>query len=384
MELILTGMEIEKSIRKKFEQKIAAVDGLMKKELEKTGCLTLQKAAGRLISAGGKRLRPLLFLLFYQQSAENDRKIDCQEAYQLAAALELLHLASLIHDDLIDDSPRRRGKITIHEELDVDRAIYIGDILLSFSFSIAGKILTGRLLEKFNKVHNLMGIAELRQYENRYNLELTIRDYLKRIRRKTALFFAFCAEAGAELAGVEPSRIKYYYNFGIKTGMAFQIRDDLQDFSPEEDNLISEGGDPSLASDIQAGIITLPLLYLLKRSRAKGREPHILQELFGLVQQQEELKKKVVVQTGKREQATEKTIQKIKLKKINVQKKRLIKQLVVEIKQSSSYEHSRRLLQKYLAQAGYFLNLVLPAGTSVKEEMLFLLQKLFAFQIGEQ
>ncbi|MCM3617374.1 heptaprenyl diphosphate synthase component II [Sutcliffiella horikoshii] len=226
----------------------------------------LQEASLHLLQAGGKRIRPVFVLL-----AAKLGTYDIHKVKNVAVALELMHMASLVHDDVIDDAELRRGKATIKAKWDNRIAMYTGDYIFARSLEMmtkvedieAHRILSNTLVELCK--------GEIEQIRDKYNYDQNLRIYLRRIKRKTAILIAVSCQLGAIAAGVPASVHKSLYWFGYYVGMSFQITDDILDFTSTEEQLGKPAG-----SDLLQGNITLPVLYAMENPglNKKIREVH--------------------------------------------------------------------------------------------------------------
>ncbi|KIL48063.1 heptaprenyl diphosphate synthase component II [Jeotgalibacillus campisalis] len=214
----------------------------------------LKDASLHLLQAGGKRIRPVFVLL----SAKTG-DYDIHVIKNVAVTLELIHMASLVHDDVIDDAELRRGRTTIKAQWDNQVAMYTGDYMFARALDymtiieepIAHRILSNAIVE--------LCIGEIAQIEDKYRFNQNLRDYLRRIKRKTALLIAVSCQLGA-VAGKVPEEVHTrLYRFGYYVGMAYQITDDILDFTSSEEELGKPAG-----GDLLQGNITLPVLYALK------------------------------------------------------------------------------------------------------------------------
>ncbi|MGE4282377.1 MAG: polyprenyl synthetase family protein [Clostridia bacterium] len=212
------------------------------------------KTTEELLNAGGKRLRPLLMVLCAMSGCYNRDKI-----IPLAAAVEILHMATLVHDDIIDEAHLRRGRQTVQSKWGKDIAVFTGDFLLCKAFL---------LLSKFNDMENTSKMAravkvvcegEIQQYHSRYKTELNVTGYLKRIAAKTAVLFSISSYIGSYEGGCRRKVVSAMGKFGMSMGMAFQITDDVLDFTGE--NILM--GKP-VSNDFTQGIYTLPIIYALR------------------------------------------------------------------------------------------------------------------------
>lgn len=218
----------------------------------------VQQAILEMIHSGGKLLRPAYQLLFSEFGSERNQK----KSIALAAAIEMLHTATLIHDDIVDEAVSRRNLPTIRTSFGNDVAVYAGDYLFVCCFKLmadyAGTLkslqLNSRSMEKI-----LSG--ELGQMNNRYNPSLTIKEYLENISGKTAELFSLSCFIGAYESGTSLKFANQAKEIGLNIGIAFQIIDDVLDYSQSADSL----GKPVL-EDVRQGIYSLPLLCGIKNN----------------------------------------------------------------------------------------------------------------------
>jgi geranylgeranyl pyrophosphate synthase len=204
-----------------------------------------------ILKSGGKRLRPALVLLsckFYPA--------DPEKAISLAASVEMLHTATLVHDDMIDNSLIRRGNPTLNATWNSGPTVLAGDFLFALAAGLAAETENVRVMSIF--AQSLMTICrgELRQIFNSRGHVPTREEYYQRIYSKTASLFAASTEAGAVLSGAPEPEVQVLREYGRTLGMAFQIVDDVLDFVGDEREL----GKP-VGSDLRQGIVTLPALY---------------------------------------------------------------------------------------------------------------------------
>ncbi len=216
----------------------------------------LEAALKELLEAGGKRLRPALVLLSGKFGKYNDKKL-----IPLAAAVEILHMATLVHDDIIDDSKIRRGRPTVQSRWGKDIAVFTGDFLFAKTFLLLAHSTTFENMRGLSKVVKAICEGEIAQYQSRYNKYVTVKQYLKRIGRKTALLFALSCYIGAHESECPSNVVRCLREFGFNFGMAFQITDDLLDFTGDP----AKTGKP-VGSDFVQGVYTLPLIYAINSS----------------------------------------------------------------------------------------------------------------------
>jgi heptaprenyl diphosphate synthase len=217
----------------------------------------INEAVADLIAGGGKKLRPFLMFL-----AASFGDYDKEVLLDLGTGIEIMHMASLVHDDIIDDADLRRGKQTAQKRFGKKEAVFIGDFLLSKTFAIFFDHLDKKTLSKMNKNVRLLCEGEIEQAEKKFDFAVNRRDYYRRIRHKTALLFALSSYIGAYASNIRGQKLNILYKLGLEMGMAFQIQDDLLDFIGEE----SAAG-KKLAQDLQTGVITLPVILLFEKKK---------------------------------------------------------------------------------------------------------------------
>ncbi|WP_201713323.1 heptaprenyl diphosphate synthase component II [Rossellomorea arthrocnemi] len=221
----------------------------------------LQEASLHLLQAGGKRIRPVFVLL-----SAKFGQYDINIVKNVAVALELMHMASLVHDDVIDDAELRRGKPTIKAQWDNRIAMYTGDYI----FARALEYMTHIKVPEAHKIlsHTLVELCkgEIAQIEDKYRFDQNLRNYLLRIKRKTALLIAVSCQLGAIASGAPEEIHRRLYRFGYNVGMSFQITDDILDLTASEEELGKPAG-----SDLWQGNITLPILYAMESPDLKSK-----------------------------------------------------------------------------------------------------------------
>lgn len=214
----------------------------------------IKKATIALLEAGGKRLRPALVLLAHNFGNEENPNI-----HKLAAAVEVFHMATLVHDDIIDDSKIRRGVKTTQAKWGKRVAVFTGDYLLSKAFINLSKHSTNKDIISASFIAKNICEGEIEQFDSRYRVDLSLKKYLWRIKCKTAYLFSFSCWFGATEGKADKEIANTLKKYGHYLGMAFQISDDILDFIGNENKL----GKP-LGNDIKNGIYTLPVIYTLK------------------------------------------------------------------------------------------------------------------------
>ncbi len=204
---------------------------------------------------GGKRVRPAVCLL-----ASRFGDHDSELCVPLAAALELLHAASLVHDDVIDEAGTRRGRPTAGRLFDNHAAVILGDYIFAQAAALVARTDNPTVTRLFAETMVMMSSAQLEEDRVAFDYGQTLDNYLRRIRGKTASLFAVAAHGGALANGVTMENARSLRAYGENLGMAFQIVDDILDFSGDE----AEMGKP-IGSDLSQGTLTLPSLLLMER-----------------------------------------------------------------------------------------------------------------------
>ncbi|AAT43784.1 polyprenyl synthetase family protein [Picrophilus oshimae] len=218
------------------------------------------------IEAGGKRFRPLLTILSFEiASGESYEKI-----LDLAAGYELIHTASLIHDDIIDHSDMRRGRYTLSYKEGINNAIVVGDYLFAKAYELGSRY--GKEVSKIMAdASSNLAEGQILEAENIGNLNMNEETYLKIIENKTARFFAACALGATKAAGADFEISNRLSNFAYNMGMAFQITDDILDIIGNEKDM----GKPAMV-DLGHDVITLPIIYSLKNNYYNNKIRDIL------------------------------------------------------------------------------------------------------------
>lgn len=219
-----------------------------------------------IVESGGKRLRPLLVLL--SAHACNYKGV---EHISLAAMVEFFHTATLLHDDVVDDSTLRRGRETANEIWGSKASILVGDYLFTQSVQLMVKAKNWAILDLMAETSHQISWGEVKQLANRHNPALTIDDYLEVIRSKTALLFAACAAIGALLGETTEEIQKGLYDYGLHLGNAFQLIDDALDYSADVKTIGKNTGD-----DLAEGMATMPLLHALHHGTSE--QQHLIKQ----------------------------------------------------------------------------------------------------------
>jgi octaprenyl-diphosphate synthase len=213
------------------------------------------------VQAGGKRLRPALVVLSAQIGG-----VQTDDAITIGASAELIHLATLMHDDIVDRAVLRHQKPTAAVEFGDDVAILLGDYLYVEAFALLSAINDPTLIDLFARSTRTMCQGEINQVRRRFQLDLTLSEYLTFIDNKTATLMGTCMRAGARLARLSADQATALGHYGWNLGMAFQIIDDTLDLVGEE-----EVTGKTLRTDLANGKLTLPLIYLRDKMSSKER-----------------------------------------------------------------------------------------------------------------
>lgn len=217
----------------------------------------LYAAAEHLFGAGGKRLRPAIVLLLSRATMDN-REITPKHR-RLAEITEMIHTASLVHDDVIDEAGLRRGVPTVHSSFGNRIAVLAGDFLFAQSSWYLANLDNLAVVKLLSEVIMDLAEGEIQQGLNRFDASLTINAYLEKSYYKTASLIANSSKAAGLLSGVSAEMANHLYSYGRHIGLAFQIVDDILDFTASSDALGKPAG-----SDLKSGNLTAPVLYALE------------------------------------------------------------------------------------------------------------------------
>ncbi|WP_100398547.1 heptaprenyl diphosphate synthase component II [Bacillus sp. FJAT-44742] len=256
----------------------------IEEELERSVLTThpvLEDASLHLLKAGGKRIRPVVVLL-----AGNYGTYDIERIKHIAVSLELIHMASLVHDDVIDDAELRRGQKTIKAQWDNRVAMYSGDYLFAKAIEKATFFEKPEIHKVISNTMIEMCIGEVEQIRDQYNWDQNLRTYLRRIRRKTAILIAVSCELGAMASDASKADQRRLHAYGYNLGMSYQIIDDVLDFVGTEKELGKPAG-----SDLLQGNITLPVLYAMDKDSSMREK---LREIFANEDPEEGLMREVL------------------------------------------------------------------------------------------
>jgi heptaprenyl diphosphate synthase len=214
------------------------------------------------VQSVGKMLRPALILI---TSALGEQEVT-EDAIRVGSILELIHLASLVHDDIIDSAAKRRGKSTVFAKVGAKQAVLAGDFLLAKALMLTSGKERGMDSRVVSRALSRLCESELEQDAGQGDFFISHHTYLRRIAGKTASLFALSCYAGVALQESEPTRQMLCHRIGYCMGMAFQIQDDILDYAGSSSKLGKHTG-----NDLKCGIPTLPLIYALKQERENGQ-----------------------------------------------------------------------------------------------------------------
>ncbi len=221
----------------------------------------VSQIAGHILFSGGKRLRPLLMVLSARLCG-----YDGNYEKTFSTIFEYLHAATLLHDDLVDEATLRRGKPAAHSIWGDAIAVLVGDFLLARSLSIAAETNRPDVIKVVAEITENMSQGEIHQLMKKGCIDLTEKEYMEIIRRKTAVLFQGTCRVGALISGVSKEKEDALAGYGFNLGIAFQMVDDLLDYSQDTTAIGKKVG-----ADLKEGKLTLPVIYSLKSADAKDR-----------------------------------------------------------------------------------------------------------------
>lgn len=254
-----------------------------------------RERALNILRAGGKRVRPAFAIMTASMFGKE------KEIIPLAAALEMIHMASLIHDDVVDQADTRRGRGTINALYGDGYAVYVGDYVLTRAIEIVcQQPNSNRLLQIMADLSIEMSLGEVEQLRSAFDIKQTVEDYNYRIDRKTALLMATSCQAAAVASGASEDEIDIFYKIGYNLGMEFQIRDDILDMRSNTKKLGKPAG-----SDLAHGIMTLPTILVLQQDFAEKEELlQLIENRFSGGQSEVERAIAIIIKHGGLEEAS--------------------------------------------------------------------------------
>lgn len=225
----------------------------------------IESSIVELLNSGGKMLRPAFTVIASQFGDYNEER-----ARALAAVIEMFHMATLVHDDIIDEAKFRRGKETVQSKYGKNYAVYIGDYLFCLCFKILATTSSiERGIDVDTQVMSRICLGEIDQLNSKFNKNMSVKNYLKRTAGKTAELFSLSFYIGAAESYCDKKTCRLFWNIGHNIGMAFQIMDDILDYTSTDEALGKQSG-----KDIKEGIYTLPLIL------AMNKNPHDFKNLL--------------------------------------------------------------------------------------------------------
>lgn len=220
--------------------------------------------SSHLIQAGGKRIRPLLTMLAYEISSQNPTPHQRQQAIHLGAAIEFIHSATLLHDDVIDKSNIRRGKLTANRVWGDGASILVGDFLFAQAFRLILNAENRNILDVLAKATALIAEGEVFQLGTIHNLDMTFQDCERIMKHKTASLFSAACEVGAMVASAPPKIVQAIADYAFNLGLIFQVSDDVLDYIGN-----SEKRGKRIGEDFYEKKVTLPVLFAYQQGKEK-------------------------------------------------------------------------------------------------------------------
>lgn len=242
-----------------IHEDMLAVDRVIRARLHSDVAL-ISQVSEYIIHAGGKRMRPVLVLLAARVFGRSDAAV-----HELAAMIEFIHTATLLHDDVVDESALRRGRETANALFGNAASVLVGDFLYTRAFQMMVGANDMRILEVMAQATNIIAEGEVLQLMNIGNTDMNEDQYLQVIQYKTAKLFEAAGRVGAMIAGASDEAIDALGNFGMYLGTAFQIIDDVLDYSGDAQTI-----GKSLGDDLSEGKPTLPLIYVMRQGNAEA------------------------------------------------------------------------------------------------------------------
>lgn len=241
-----------------IQDKLDILEGRLRSVFDQDD-LAVQKVGEHILRSKGKRIRPLMLMLTAEMSGYEGR-----DDIQLGMVSELLHIATLVHDDILDNSETRRGVPTINTEWGNHMAVLLGDFLYTRAMREAIKLENIDYFDAYSSATLQLIGGELKQLYYRGSTRMTEEEHFIIIRKKTASLFSCCARLGGRLSGISEEKEQALAKFGMQFGIAFQLVDDLLDYTAQEETM----GKP-LFGDLKEGKITLPFIYLSQNGDPK-------------------------------------------------------------------------------------------------------------------
>tara|TARA_B100001559_G_scaffold298289_1_gene282698 strand:- start:1513 stop:2496 length:984 start_codon:yes stop_codon:yes gene_type:complete len=251
-----------KVLRSEFDKEMQSVDQLINKYMTSDSTPIISELSSHLINAGGKRLRPLLTIASAKMCGYSGNA-----HIQLAAAIEFIHSATLLHDDVVDESEKRRGKPTANSLWNNQSSVLVGDYLFSKSFQLMVEAESLSVLSILADASATISEGEILQLSAIRNLHTDVEVYFKIIEGKTAALFSAATKVGAVISNAEQDFVIALMNYGRFLGLCFQLTDDLLDYTGDEKSFGKKIGE-----DFREGKLTLPLIKAIERSTPKEQK----------------------------------------------------------------------------------------------------------------
>lgn len=263
----IINTHVTDDVQLEINSELKNLELLLSQYINENSAEFLHEIADYIISAGGKRIRPMLLIILAKLLGYQGQK-----HIKLAAVIELIHTATLLHDDIIDDSFIRRNKPSAHIKWDIRTSLITGDWLFAKAFKLSTSCEQMELTNIICRMTKIMSQGELQQLDFKGKTDLTEQDYYSIIKAKTGLLFEAACELAAVVAHQPADIVTHTKKFGLNLGIAFQIKDDLLDYSGSIELLGKNIGD-----DLNEGKMTLPLIYL--KNRAPTEFKKIIKEI---------------------------------------------------------------------------------------------------------
>ncbi|MEE8184801.1 MAG: polyprenyl synthetase family protein [Thermodesulfobacteriota bacterium] len=244
-----------------MKEDLQKVELEFKKNLDAEAYL-IKKVGEYVLNSGGKRFRPSLLLLSARLCGYSGK-----EHIPLAAVVEFIHTATLLHDDVVDNADLRRGSASVNTIWGNEASILIGDYLFSKSFNMIVNSENIDVLKVLSRTTTLMAEGEILQLLKNSDVETTEKDYLSVVTKKTAVLISATCQVGGVLAGVSGEKEEALAGYGMNLGVAFQLMDDCLDYTSRDEDL-----GKAIGNDLKEGKITMPLIYALEKSTPRERE----------------------------------------------------------------------------------------------------------------
>jgi octaprenyl-diphosphate synthase len=255
------------SILSPVKRDLALFDEKLKENLS-SDSLLISQVASHLVNRKGKRLRPAMVFLSYGACMNTGtNSASSPQVMNVALAIECIHTATLLHDDVIDQSKVRRGQVSVNHKWNNTISVLMGDFLLAKSLRLIVETKSPTLLSTISKATENLSIGEMNEVQESHNFDLDEETYFQIISEKTASLFTASCESGAVAAGAEKKVQENLREYGQNLGIAFQITDDLLDWVGE-----TEKTGKGLGNDLKEGKITLPLIHTLRECASQSRK----------------------------------------------------------------------------------------------------------------